>query len=120
METTFCELRNKDVINICNGKNLGNIVDIAIDTSCGKISGIIIPSSKSFFNFLKNNNNVFIPFNRICKIGQDIILVDIFIHEENCQFNNVNCCNTELMDNNKKNIDINTIINSINKNKDNK
>ena len=77
MDITFCELRNKDVVNICDGKNLGNITDMIIDTTCGRIIGIVVPSSKNFFNIFKSNNDILIPYNRICKIGKDIILVDI-------------------------------------------
>ena len=77
MDLSFCNLRNKDVVNICDGKNLGNISDLIIDTTCGKVLGIVVPSNKGFFNFFKSNNDLFIPYNRICKIGKDIILVDI-------------------------------------------
>ena len=83
MEMTFCDLKNKDVINICDGRNLGNMTDLVFDTCCGKITGIIVPASKGFFNFFKANNDLFIPYNRICKIGRDIILVDITFEEVN-------------------------------------
>jgi len=99
MEISFSSLRCKDVINICDGKNLGNITDIIIDTCCGRLIGIVVPNNKSFFNFFKNNNELFIPYNRICKIGKDIILVDIIIHNE-CNNNNCNTDNIQLLNNN--------------------
>ena len=98
MDLTFCNLRNKDVINICDGKNLGNITDMVIDSCCGKISGIIVPANKCFFNFFKSNNDIFIPYNRICKIGKDIILVDIIMHDNDVYNNNVYCQNNTTKD----------------------
>lgn len=82
MELSFNNLRCKDVVNVCDGKNLGPITDLMIDTCCGRIVGIIVPCNKSFFGLFKSNNNIFIPYNRICKIGKDIILVDIIMHNE--------------------------------------
>ena len=96
MDLSFCKLKSKDVINMCDGKNLGNISDIIIDTTCGKILGLIVPSSKNFFSFFKSSNDIFIPYNRICKIGKDIILVDIIMQQHyNCEFRDTQCCNTQ-------------------------
>ena len=113
MDISFCNLRNKEVINICDGKNLGNITDIIIDTTCGKILGLIVPSnSNNFFNFFKSNNDIFIPYNRICKIGKDIILVDIIIQQSCNRISNINChtCNQET---NSKQINIQSILNNL-------
>lgn len=81
MKLSFCELKKKDVINLCDGKNLGNIYDIAFDTCTGNILGIVLPINKGFFNIFKTSNDLFIPYSRICKIGIDIILVDIIMQE---------------------------------------
>ena len=89
MEISFCSLRCKDVINACDGKNLGNINDIIFDSCTGRLMGIVVPINKSFFGLFKNNNDLFIPYNRICKIGKDIILVDIIMHN-NCNATNCN------------------------------
>ena len=115
MEISFCNLRSKDVINVCDGKNLGTITDMIIDTCCGRILGIIVPSNKSFLSLFKNNNDIFIPYNRICKIGKDIILVDIIIHN-NCN-QNIHCLtnnthNTATNNNkNTENINIQSLLN---------
>lgn len=116
MDISFCKLRSKEVVNICDGKNLGNINDIIIDTSCGKILGLIVPANnKNFLNFFKSNNDIFIPYNRICKIGKDIILVDI-IMQNACDCNTkINCtqCTTQPKINN---INIQTLLDNINNN----
>lgn len=77
MEITFCDLRAKEVVNICDGKRLGNIIDIVFDSCCACITGIVVPGEKSFFGFFKNNPDIFIPFNKIRKIGRDVILVEL-------------------------------------------
>ena len=79
MEISFCELRAKEVINLCDGKQLGHIIDLIIDTSCSRIVGIIVPCEKNFLSIFKPSSNIFIPYHRICKIGKDVILVDINI-----------------------------------------
>lgn len=77
MEISFCELRIKEVVNVCDGKRLGNIVDLVFDTSCARVTGIIVPGERSFLNLFKSNNDIFIPYNRIRKIGKDVILVEL-------------------------------------------
>ena len=75
MEITFCDLRAKEVINICDGKRLGNIIDIVFDSCCARITGIVVPGERNFFCFFKNCVDIFIPFNIFRKIGRDVILV---------------------------------------------
>ena len=43
MISTFNELRDRDVINVCDGKRLGFVCDMEIDTACGKILKLIVP-----------------------------------------------------------------------------
>lgn len=77
MELSFCELRAKEVVNICDGKKMGNIIDLIFDSSCARITGLVVPGEKSFLSFFKSSNDIFIPYNRIRKIGTDIILVEL-------------------------------------------
>ncbi len=77
MELSFCDLRAKEVVNMCDGKKLGNIIDLIFDSTCARITGLVVPCEKSFLSFLKNNNDIFIPYRCIRKIGTDIILVEL-------------------------------------------
>ena len=77
MQISFCELRAKEVINVYNGKRLGNIVDMIIDTSCARVLGIVVPNCDAKFSLFKSSSDVFIPYNNIVKIGKDVILVDL-------------------------------------------
>ncbi len=77
METSFTELRNKEVINVLSGRLLGNINDVIIDMSRNCVIGFIVPNCKSIWNFFRPNQEIFIPFCNICKIGEDVILVEV-------------------------------------------
>lgn len=83
-KTSFCELKFKDVINICDGRMLGRVIDIIIDVSCGRITGIIVPGERSF-NFFRRQEDVFIPWRNILRIGEDVILVEIIIKDTSCR-----------------------------------
>jgi YlmC/YmxH family sporulation protein len=76
-EITFCELRQKDVINVTDGKSLGCIVDLVLDYHTGLICGLVVPGEHKFFNFFKCEQ-LFVPWQNICKIGEDVILVELF------------------------------------------
>ncbi|HAJ77627.1 MAG TPA: hypothetical protein DCO89_00970 [Clostridiales bacterium] len=86
METSFCELKGKEVINIVDGKKLGRIIDIVFDTHCGRMLGIVVPSYNKSWNIFKASDDIFIPFNCICKFGDDAILVQIFIPNQKPNF----------------------------------
>lgn len=82
MESSFLELRCKEVINVTDGKKLGHIIDIVFDLPSGRIKGFVVPSC-SGFSFFKSTQQIFIPYNQICKIGKDTILVELFFDKPN-------------------------------------
>ena len=86
METSFCELRGKEVINIVDGKKLGKIIDLVFDTKCARILGIVVPSYKKSWNIFRSSDDIFIPINCICKFGDDAILVQIYLPNQKENF----------------------------------
>lgn len=70
------ELTCKEVIDIKTGRMLGYIMDFDIDVCEGRICAIILPEDRRSFS-VKRCKELVIPWNNICKIGQDAILVDI-------------------------------------------
>ena len=78
MESSFLELRCKEVVNIVDGKRLGHIVDIVFMLSTGQICGLVVPGNKSFWSSFKGGNEIFIPYSQIVKIGDDAILVELY------------------------------------------
>ena len=77
MISTFCKLKEKVVINICNGKQLGYITDIEIDTQSGRILRLVMNTGSSVFSLWGNKGRIFIPWQCIERIGDDAILVRI-------------------------------------------
>lgn len=78
----FCELREREVINICDCKRLGCVTDVLLDMCSGCVEAIIIPGPGRFCGFLGYDSEYIIPFECIRKVGPDIILVEI--SEEKC------------------------------------
>lgn len=70
------ELQNKDVINIIDGKKVGNIIDIDIESN-GKMNSLIVEKSKFFVSMFSNKNEIEIKWDQIEKIGEDVILITI-------------------------------------------
>jgi YlmC/YmxH family sporulation protein len=69
------EFQIKDVVNVSDGKRLGNIGDIEINLSTGKIEAVVISGSGRVLGLFGKDNEVVIPWKNIIKIGQDVILV---------------------------------------------
>ena len=76
MACTTCELRDKDVINVCDGNRLGQVADFEIDPSCGRICALIV-SPDTVAGMLFSKNRIRVPWDRIVQIGKDAVLVDV-------------------------------------------
>ena len=70
----FSSFREKEVIDIIDGKRLGRVCDLEFDECDGKILAIIVPSKG---NSLFHKEECIIPWRHIKKIGDDIILVNL-------------------------------------------
>lgn len=66
--------RDKEVINSCDGRRLGYVTDIEFDVCDGRITAIVVPSKGGLFGC--GGEEIVIPWQKIQKIGEDIILVD--------------------------------------------
>ena len=71
------DLQSKDIINMLDGKKIGNIVDARFNVATGNIEKLIIEPSKSLFSM--KNASLEIDFSKIKKIGEDVILIDKII-----------------------------------------
>lgn len=78
----LCELRQKEVINVCSCSSLGCVIDVEINEKNGCITALIVPGPGRFPSFWGRDNELVIPWKCICQIGDDIILVEI--NEESC------------------------------------
>jgi len=69
------DLQNKDIVNVIDGKNIGNIIDVNISDN-GYIESFIIEPNKNLFKFFNKNQITEITWRSIQKIGEDVILVN--------------------------------------------
>ena len=70
------DLKLKEVINVIDGKRMGNITDIEIDVETGRLTAIVVPGIGKFLGLFGRNEDVVIPWDKISKIGMDVILVE--------------------------------------------
>lgn len=70
------ELQNKSVVNLIDGKNIGNIIDLSIDES-GKAIGLIVEKHKFLISYFSSQKEFSVKWNQIEKIGEDVILVRV-------------------------------------------
>ncbi len=68
--------KQKEVINLIDGRRLGYVQDVEADFSTGEITAIVVPGTSKMFS-MGNKGDITIPWNKIKKIGDDIILVEI-------------------------------------------
>lgn len=71
------DMKQKEVINTSDGCRLGYICDIEIDLKDGKIIKLIVPGPGKVLGLFGKDMEYQIPWDKIKKIGEDIILVDL-------------------------------------------
>ena len=76
-DVKISDFQTKDVINIVDGKKLGQISDLELDMRGGRIESIVVPSAGKFFGMFGNATEVIIPWKNIIKIGLDVVLVKL-------------------------------------------
>ena len=69
------DLQNKDVINVNDGKKIGNIIDVMIENNTGRLESLIVEKSKFLISMFSNKDEIEIDWEQIEKIGEDVILV---------------------------------------------
>ena len=83
MATRFTELQCKEVICVRDGRRLGFVTDVQVEVPEGNIVAIIVPGPCRFFGVAGRQDDFLIPWRCICRIGPDIVLVDI--RPEDCR-----------------------------------
>lgn len=71
------DFRQKEVINITNGKIMGFVVDVDAELNAGAIKSIVVAQVGKVLKSLGGKNNVTIPWSNVKLIGEDVILVEI-------------------------------------------
>lgn len=70
------ELRFKDVVNVGDGRRLGFITDWEADLSSGRLLALVVPGPPRLLGILGREPDYVIPWEKIKKVGEDIILVE--------------------------------------------
>ena len=76
------DLRMREVINVMNGKRLGLIKDIEIDLEAGRIKSVVLPGNGKVLGLFGKNDDVVVPWQKIKKLGMDVILVELADYTE--------------------------------------
>jgi len=72
------ELRLLDIVNTKDGRRLGPIKDLDLDLEHGTVKGIVVPGPARNWGFFggARTEDILVPWDRVKKIGVDVILVD--------------------------------------------
>ena len=77
MHCRITELRCKEIINVCDGLRMGFVYDVLLNSSTGQILALIVPGPCKFLGLFGRTDDYVIPWECICRIGEDLILVEI-------------------------------------------
>ena len=78
----ICDIKQKEVINVKDGMKLGNISDVELNLTNGRIEKLIV-SAASFkgFHIFNKDTEYHIRWEQVKRIGNKIVLVDIDTEE---------------------------------------
>ena len=90
MLTKISDLYSKEVICISDGRRLGFVCDARLELPEGRLCALIVPGPARYFGLLGCREDYIIPWHCICRIGPDIILVDVKPEDCRCIRNRQN------------------------------
>ncbi|CFX57003.1 Sporulation protein YlmC/YmxH [Syntrophomonas zehnderi OL-4] len=76
------DLRAREVVNVLDGKKLGSIIDIDLDMERGKVLSFILPGRLRGWSIFSRREEIVVPWEKIVRIGRDVILVEVPIFGE--------------------------------------
>ena len=76
METRIAELRYKEVISVTDGSRCGYVGDMEVDLESGQVRALVVPGRLRLFGLLGREEDRYIPWDRVRRFGEDIILVE--------------------------------------------
>lgn len=74
MEISFTELKQREVVNVYDGKKLGRIIDIVFDNETRTVKGVVLPGEHKLF---RKTDDLFVPLELLKKVGDDVIFVKL-------------------------------------------
>ena len=76
MIARITDMHDKEVINICDGKRLGFVDDLEVDTCTAQIVALVICGRSRLFGLLGRNPDVVVQWKDIEVVGDETILVN--------------------------------------------
>lgn len=71
------DLQSKDIISTRDGKRIGRIIDVEVDSVEGKIIYFVVEPKHFLKKTLTSSKEAEVSYKEISKIGEDVILVDL-------------------------------------------
>ena len=75
------DLRDKEVINICDCRRLGYVSDVVFEYPSGCIIAFIVPGPGHIWGLFGRDTEYVIPFRCVRQIGCEMILVEVKVDE---------------------------------------
>lgn len=69
------ELRHLDVINLEDGRVLGNVCDVDLDPDTGALRCLVLERAESGFMRFFKHNDLEIPWEEVVMVGVDVVIV---------------------------------------------
>lgn len=76
MTANSMQLYERQVVNIADGKCLGNLKDIELNLWTGTIEALILPALNGFWYRIPHTGEQVIGWEKVVRIGVDVILID--------------------------------------------
>ena len=74
---TFAELKQKDVVNVRDGRRLGKPIDLVLNEGAC-VEALVVPVPGGILNLLRQEKEgCLVPWRSVLRIGDDVILVEI-------------------------------------------
>lgn len=72
----YSDMRSKEVICAEDGERLGFVSDLDFDVDTGYVRGLLVPGSYRFMGVFGREDDVYIQWDQIKKIGDDLIIIE--------------------------------------------
>lgn len=71
------DLRMREIVNVQDGRRLGFVQDLDLDLVEGQVKGLLVMGSAKFMGLLRKDSDVYINWEQVIRIGEDVILVNL-------------------------------------------
>ena len=84
---TLSELKQKEVVDLADGRRLGKVMDLEFSLKDSRITALVVPAETSFLQSLRGEKcGLVIPWEDVYRIGDDVVLVTIRQCEGACNW----------------------------------